>query len=115
MAQLSVEEVNELRELSRGLTSLDQPVGEDGETALGDLLAAKRPEPSEEVAPSGPRAMRLTTTLPEATSLTITIADAPVHNVKVTLSTQEGARCASGIEAQSVGVEGTTIRTGLVG
>ncbi len=50
VAELTVEEVNELRELSRGLASLDQPVGEDGETALGDLLAAERPEPSEEVA-----------------------------------------------------------------
>ena len=49
VAQLTVEEVNELRELSRGLASLDQPVGEDGETALGDLLAAERPEPSEEI------------------------------------------------------------------
>ncbi len=52
VAELEVEEVNELRELSRGLASLDQPVGEDGETALGDLLAAERPEPSEEIATS---------------------------------------------------------------
>jgi RNA polymerase primary sigma factor len=50
VAELSVEEVGELRELSRGLSSLDQPVGEDGETALGELLAADRPEPVEEVA-----------------------------------------------------------------
>jgi RNA polymerase sigma factor (sigma-70 family) len=49
-AELSVDEVAELRELSRGLASLDQPVGEDGETALGDLLASERPEPIEEVA-----------------------------------------------------------------
>lgn len=49
-AELTVEEVHELRELSRGLASLDQPVGEDGETALGDLLASDRPEPIEEVA-----------------------------------------------------------------
>jgi RNA polymerase primary sigma factor len=32
------------------MTSLDQPVSEDGETALGDLLASDRPEPLEEVA-----------------------------------------------------------------
>ncbi len=51
-AKLTVEEVNELRELSRGLASLDQPVGDDGETALGDLLATERPEPIEEVASS---------------------------------------------------------------
>jgi RNA polymerase primary sigma factor len=49
-AKLDVEEVAELRELTRGLTSLDQPVGEDGETAFGDLLASDRPEPAEEVA-----------------------------------------------------------------
>ncbi len=48
-AKLPVEEVAELRELTRGLTSLDQPVGEDGETAFGDLLASDRPQPTEEV------------------------------------------------------------------
>jgi RNA polymerase primary sigma factor len=49
-AELPVEEVPELRELNRALTSLDQPVGEDGETAFGELLASDRPEPLEEVA-----------------------------------------------------------------
>jgi RNA polymerase primary sigma factor len=49
VVELGVDEVNELRELSRGLASLDQPVSDDGETALGDLLATERPEPSEEV------------------------------------------------------------------
>jgi RNA polymerase primary sigma factor len=48
-AKLDVEEVAELRELTRGLTSLDQPVGEDGETAFGDLLASDRPQPADEV------------------------------------------------------------------
>jgi RNA polymerase primary sigma factor len=48
-AKIDVEEVAELRELTRGLTSLDQPVGEDGETAFGDLLASDRPQPVEEV------------------------------------------------------------------
>ncbi len=48
-AELEVEDVREMRELSRGLASLDQPVGEDGETAFGELLAADRPEPVEEV------------------------------------------------------------------
>jgi RNA polymerase primary sigma factor len=48
-AKLDVDEVAELRELTRGLTSLDQPVGDDGETAFGDLLASDRPQPSEEV------------------------------------------------------------------
>jgi RNA polymerase primary sigma factor len=48
-AEIDVDEVAELRELTRGLTSLDQPVGEDGETAFGDLLASDRPEPVQEV------------------------------------------------------------------
>jgi RNA polymerase primary sigma factor len=48
-AKIPMEEVAELRELTRGLTSLDQPVGEDGETAFGDLLASERPQPAEEV------------------------------------------------------------------
>ena len=50
VAGLELDEVIELRELSRAMTSLDQPVSEDGETALGDLLASDRPEPMEEVA-----------------------------------------------------------------
>jgi RNA polymerase sigma factor (sigma-70 family) len=50
LAELPLDEVIELRELNRALTSLDQPVGDDGETALGDLLASDRPEPLEEVA-----------------------------------------------------------------
>jgi RNA polymerase primary sigma factor len=52
VAKLPVDEVGELRELSRAITSLDQSVSEDGETALGDLLASDRPEPIEEVATS---------------------------------------------------------------
>jgi RNA polymerase primary sigma factor len=50
VSQIPLEEISELRELSRAMTSLDQPVSEDGETALGDLLASDRPEPHEEVA-----------------------------------------------------------------
>jgi RNA polymerase primary sigma factor len=52
VAELPLDEITELRELSRAMTSLDQPVSEDGETALGDLLASDRPEPLEEVAVS---------------------------------------------------------------
>jgi RNA polymerase primary sigma factor len=48
-AELPEEQVREARELARNLTSLDQPVGEDGETALGDLLASERPQPEDEV------------------------------------------------------------------
>jgi RNA polymerase primary sigma factor len=49
VAELPVDEVIELRELNRALTSLDQPVGDDGESSFGDLLASEQPEPSEEV------------------------------------------------------------------
>ena len=68
MVELSVDEVNELRELSRGLASLDQPVSDDGETALGDLLATERPEPSEEVsaADRDRRVNEIVEQLPEA-------------------------------------------------
>jgi RNA polymerase sigma factor (sigma-70 family) len=68
VAKLSVDEVAELRGLSGGLMSLDQPVGEDGETALGDLLASERPEPIEEVALADrdERLSRVVEALPEA-------------------------------------------------
>jgi RNA polymerase primary sigma factor len=68
VAELPVEEVAELRELSRGLASLDQPVGDDGETAFGDLLASDRPEPIEEVAETerDKRVSEVVEQLPEA-------------------------------------------------
>jgi RNA polymerase primary sigma factor len=68
VAKLTVDEVIELRELSRGLASLDQPVSEDGETELGDLLASDRPEPAEEVAASDrdQRLSEVVEQLPEA-------------------------------------------------
>ncbi len=37
---LPIDEVADIRRADRGPTSLDQGVGEDGETALGDLIAA---------------------------------------------------------------------------
>jgi RNA polymerase primary sigma factor len=49
VAELPIEQVSEIRELSRSLTSLDQPIGEDGELAFGDLLPSDRPEPEQEV------------------------------------------------------------------
>jgi RNA polymerase primary sigma factor len=48
VAELPLDQVVELRELNRSLTSLDQPVG-DEDTAFGDLLPSDRPEPSQEV------------------------------------------------------------------
>src|SRR5205085_11684802 len=50
VAELPVDEVIELRGLNRAMTGLDQPIGEDGETAFGDLLASDRPEPLDEAA-----------------------------------------------------------------
>jgi RNA polymerase primary sigma factor len=46
---LPEDQVRESLELTRHLASLDQGVGEDAETPLGDLLPSDRPEPEEEV------------------------------------------------------------------
>ena len=48
-ADISVRELNETREFSRTVTSLERPVGSEGETELGDLLPSDAPEPVEEV------------------------------------------------------------------
>jgi RNA polymerase primary sigma factor len=48
VSEMPLEQVIELRELNRSLTSLDQPVG-DEDTAFGDLLPSDRPEPAQEV------------------------------------------------------------------
>ncbi|HEY7890792.1 MAG TPA: sigma-70 family RNA polymerase sigma factor [Solirubrobacteraceae bacterium] len=48
-AELTLEEVLSLSEAARVITSLDRPVGEDGETPLGALLAAETLEVGEEV------------------------------------------------------------------
>ncbi|MGH2844138.1 MAG: sigma-70 family RNA polymerase sigma factor, partial [Solirubrobacteraceae bacterium] len=50
VTDLPIEQVTEVRELAAGITSLDQPVSDDGETALGDLLRSDRPQPDQEVA-----------------------------------------------------------------
>ena len=52
VAELTVDEVAELRELGRGLASLDQPIGDDGDSALGDLLPSEQQAPEELVADS---------------------------------------------------------------
>jgi RNA polymerase primary sigma factor len=51
-AELPLSQVEEVRETARTITSLDRPVGEEGESALRDLLPSDEPEPSEEVAVS---------------------------------------------------------------
>jgi RNA polymerase primary sigma factor len=51
-AELPIEQVEEVREAARTVTSLDRPVGEEGETALGDLLESGEPDIEEEVSVS---------------------------------------------------------------
>src|ERR671918_748775 len=48
-ADISVKELRETREFSRTVTSLERPVGEEGDTELGQLLPSDAPEPVEEV------------------------------------------------------------------
>jgi RNA polymerase primary sigma factor len=48
-AEISVEELNETREVMRTITSLERPVGTEGDTELGSLLASDEIEPHEEV------------------------------------------------------------------
>jgi RNA polymerase primary sigma factor len=47
-ADITLRELEETRDAARTVTSLDRPVGEDEDTALGDLFASDEPEPSEE-------------------------------------------------------------------
>jgi RNA polymerase primary sigma factor len=48
-AGISLRELDETREFSRTVTSLDRPVGAEGDTELGDLLPSDEPEPVEQV------------------------------------------------------------------
>jgi RNA polymerase primary sigma factor len=48
-AKLLPKHVAEVRAAARAVTSLDRPVGEEGETRYGDLFAGENPEPMEEV------------------------------------------------------------------
>jgi RNA polymerase primary sigma factor len=48
-AEITLDELHETREVMRTITSLERPVGEEGETELGDLLASDEREPHEEV------------------------------------------------------------------
>jgi RNA polymerase primary sigma factor len=49
-AGITLAQLHDLRSLARTVTSLDRPVGEEGDATLGDLLPGKAPEPSEELA-----------------------------------------------------------------
>jgi RNA polymerase primary sigma factor len=48
-ADITLKELEETRDAARTVTSLDRPVGEDEDTAFGDLFSSDEPEPSEEV------------------------------------------------------------------
>jgi RNA polymerase primary sigma factor len=48
-AELPLDQVEEVREAARTVTSLDRPVGDEGDTALGDLLEGGAPPPDQEV------------------------------------------------------------------
>jgi RNA polymerase primary sigma factor len=48
-AELPIGQVEEVRDAARTVTSLDRPVGEEGDTALGDLLEGGAPPVDQEV------------------------------------------------------------------
>ena len=48
-AEITVDELHELEDSARTVTSLDRPVGDAEETPLGDLLGSDRPQTEEEV------------------------------------------------------------------
>jgi RNA polymerase primary sigma factor len=48
-AGMTLAELHDLRSLARTVTSLDLPVGEEGDATFGDLLAGEAPEPVEEL------------------------------------------------------------------
>jgi RNA polymerase primary sigma factor len=48
-AELPLDQVDEVREAARTVTSLDRPIGEEGDTALGDVLEAGAPPVDHEV------------------------------------------------------------------
>jgi RNA polymerase primary sigma factor len=50
VAELPVEQVSEIHELARNLASLDQPVSDDSDLVLGDLLPSDRPDAFDELA-----------------------------------------------------------------
>jgi RNA polymerase primary sigma factor len=48
-SKLSLKHVKEVRSVARAVTSLDKPIGADGDSKFGDLIAGEDAEPSEEV------------------------------------------------------------------
>ncbi|MBA2475164.1 MAG: sigma-70 family RNA polymerase sigma factor [Actinobacteria bacterium] len=48
-SKLSVKHVREVRQAARAVTSLDRPIGEEGDTSMGDLVAGHAPPVDEQV------------------------------------------------------------------
>ena len=48
-AKLPLKQLREVRQAPRAITSLDRPVGDERDAALGDLFASDQPEPEEEL------------------------------------------------------------------
>ncbi len=48
-AKLSMKQYREVRDAARAVTSLDRPIGDDGDASLGDLFAGEAASPEEEV------------------------------------------------------------------
>jgi RNA polymerase primary sigma factor len=48
-AELPLDQIQEVRDAARTITSLDRPVGEEGETSLGELLESESEAPDQEV------------------------------------------------------------------
>src|SRR5436309_2141706 len=48
-AKLPLKQVREVRQAARAITSLDRPLGEEGDSALGDLFASEQAQPEEEL------------------------------------------------------------------
>jgi RNA polymerase primary sigma factor len=46
-AKLPLKQVREVRQAARAVTSLDRPIGEEGDSAFGDLVAGDEPTPEE--------------------------------------------------------------------
>jgi RNA polymerase primary sigma factor len=51
-AKLPLKQVREVRSAARAVTSLDRPIGDEGDGALGDLFASETPPPEEEISVS---------------------------------------------------------------
>jgi RNA polymerase primary sigma factor len=67
-AELPIQQIRDVREAARAVTSLDRTVGEDEDTPLGDLFVSERAEPDREIESlaRGESVRRAVSELPEA-------------------------------------------------